>query len=870
MEKIAIVGLGVLFPGAKNVEQFWQNILEKKVSIKPLPESLFESDVYYRPELLNSFNKADKSITKIAGWIEDLSFDTVRKYKIPPSVAEHMDSNQHAALYTTAQALEMNSLQTVARDRVAVILGNGMVGTRYGDAMFRVQFQLMEHSLRQHPVFIKLSSQEQEAIIDYVREQVLKGTIPISEDTAPGVLPNIIAGRIANVYDFHGPSFTVDAACASVLAAVITGIQGLALKDYDAVICGGADMPLKQLGFVLFSALNALSPDGSYPFDERANGFVMGQGAGTVILKRLEDAIRDQDMIFSVITGYGEASDGKGKYIAAPNAQWQAYTIEKACRMAGYPVDTIEMIEAHGTATKVGDVVEVDGLKQAFANLGAKGRNSCGLTSVKSNIGHLKSAAGIAGLIKSALAIHHQILPPTANFAKINPKLELNNSPFYILDTARPWHAHTEYPRRANVSSFGFGGADYHLALEEFRPSDYSRPSFPGHTVTAPRNDLSETNRPVAATATMIQNDLPTAQPAMQIIFFGAPDSDILTEQASQLIETIHQYTELPFDEHCTLHNDNLPAGQNCRLAILASSVNDLQSKIEFFQGYQAQLGEERSETMLHSKGIYYKQGRPVTPGETALLFPGQASQYPNMLRSLFNASASMRAWLRKADAYWFTRYQKTVSALIFSGEISDEEALEQLRQTHNAHPTIFVASYAIHDLLVQMGLTADYMVGHSLGEITALAASGKLSFIQALSLVEQRGFAFLNAGLVDPGQMISLAGSLEEAQRLAAESLTEVSVANINSPKQVVLAGKTKEIQKFKQFLDQKKIQNKLLYVSHAFHSPLMQPVADRFFQGITAGQVISQFSPSPVKVAMNHSGGFYPDDSQAIARDP
>jgi acyl transferase domain-containing protein len=156
MEKFAIVGMGALFPGAKNIVEFWRNILDKKVSIKPLLETLFESEVYYHPELINSFNKADKAITKIAGWIEDLSFDTVRNYKIPPSVAEHMDTNQHAALYTTAQALETNSLQTVARDRVAVILGNGMVGTRYGDAMFRVQFQLMEHSLRQHPAFIRL------------------------------------------------------------------------------------------------------------------------------------------------------------------------------------------------------------------------------------------------------------------------------------------------------------------------------------------------------------------------------------------------------------------------------------------------------------------------------------------------------------------------------------------------------------------------------------------------------------------------------------------------------------------------------------------------------------------------------------------
>ena len=436
-----------------------------------------------------------------------------------------MDTNQHAALYTTGQALEMNSLQDVARDRVAVIFGNGMVGTRYGDAMFRVQFQLVEHYLRQHPAFQNLADKDQNQLIEYVRANVLKDTIPITEDSAPGVLPNLIAGRIANVYDFHGPSFTVDAACASVLAAVITGIQGLQLKQYDAVICGGSDMPLKQLGFVLFSALNALSPDGSYPFDQRANGFVMGQGAGTVILKRLEDAVQNQDTIYAVITGHGEASDGKGKYIAAPNADWQARAIENACRMAGYPVDTIELMEAHGTATKVGDVVEVLGLKQAFNRLGAQRTNYCGLTSVKSNIGHLKSAAGIAGLLKAALAIHHHQLPPTANFTSLNPKLELEGSPFYILDELREWESQKAYPRRANVSSFGFGGADYHLALEEYRPADYPTPIYTGYTTQT--NSAQPIPDSLAAGSTL-QSD---SAELPELVFFAAPTVDDLKVQ---------------------------------------------------------------------------------------------------------------------------------------------------------------------------------------------------------------------------------------------------------------------------------------------------------------------------------------------------
>ena len=280
--KIAVVGLGALFPDAKDPDEFWQNITAKKVSIKPLPENMLDSEVFYRPDLLTAFYKEDKTTTKVAAWIDDLSFDTVRKYRIPPSVAEHMDANQHAALYVADQALDADTLAQVAADRIAVIFGNGMVGTRYGDALARVQFQLVEHYARKHAAFQKLSPPDQEELLGHVREVVLATTIPITEDSAPGILPNIIAGRIASVYDFHGPSFTVDAACASVLAAVIRGIQGLRLDEYDAVLCGGADMPLKHLGFVMFSALNALSPDGSFPFDKRANGFVMGQGAGAL------------------------------------------------------------------------------------------------------------------------------------------------------------------------------------------------------------------------------------------------------------------------------------------------------------------------------------------------------------------------------------------------------------------------------------------------------------------------------------------------------------------------------------------------------------------------------------------------------------
>ncbi len=848
--KIAVVGMGALFPDARNIEQFWQNIITKKVSIREMPAQMFESELYYRPDLLTAINKLEKSYTRVAAWIENMQYDTVRKYKIPPSMAERMDENQHAALYATDQALQSNALQNVPKDRVGVILGNGMVGTAYGDALVRVQFQMIEHYLRQHPDFKKLSEKEQHEIIEYVRANVLKGSVPINEDSAPGVLPNLIAGRIANVYDFHGPSFTVDAACASVLAAVITGVQGLFLHEYDAVICGGSDMPLKQLGFIYFSAINALSPDGSYPFDKRANGFVMGQGAGSVILKRFEDAVRDKDTIYAVITGFGEASDGKGKYIAAPNEEWQARSIEKAIKMAGYSVDTIEMIEAHGTATIVGDVVEVNALKRAFAALGATKKSYCGLTSVKSNIGHLKSAAGIPGLIKAVLAIHHKTLPPTANFKEINPKLQIEDSPFYIIDEVREWPAKKEHPRRANVSAFGFGGADYHLALEEYREEDYRQ--VMGVGFEAPKAQTIAT---------------PSAQPAAktdsaQIIFFTGESVNDLADQVKNFQSSLQSRQDISYADFCFIHNYSMRADQQTRLAIIAASVDDLQSKFDFFSKNLGKLDHK----ILGTKGIFFKEGTAMTPAEIAVMFPGQASQYLNMFRHIYDQYDSVRAWFSKADAFWFSKHQHTVSSLIFPVNKNEEEALEILRQTQNAHPAIFITSFALYDLLKNMGFSAQYMTGHSLGEITALAAAEKLSFDDALRLVEQRGYAFHNAKLDDTGKMISIMGTLEQATKLIAESKIDVTVANINSPQQIIIAGSSLNIDQFKKFLDGKKVSNKILFVSHAFHSAVVQPVADIFYQQIKD----IPFKKSDVKVIMNHTGDYYPNTAKGLDKIP
>lgn len=847
-EKIAVVGIGSLFPDANNTDEFWQNIINKKVSIRELPEELFEKEIYYRPELLKSFNKQNKSYTQIAAYISDVDFNTVRKFKIPPSVAEHMDPNQHAALYTADEALKDVNLQHIAKERISVIYGNGSVGTRYGDALVGVQYDKIKHFMKKHPLFKGLSIKEQDDLFEYIRVNAVSDSIPITEDTAPGILPNIIAARVSNVFGFNGPSYTTDSACASSLTALIGGIKGLRLNEYDVAVCGGSDMPIKALGLIFFSAINALSPDGSFPFDIRANGFVMGQGSGTVILKRLSDAIRDNDKIYALINGYGEASDGKGKYIAAPNADWQAYSIVKACKMAGYPVDTIELVEAHGTGTTVGDVVELEGLKKAFGKLGFSKNNYCGISSVKSNIGHLKSAAGIAGFIKAVLSLYNKKLPATANLETVNPKLGLDDSPFYILDETHDWKENPNYPRRANVSAFGFGGSDYHLALEEYRENDYTNNEF---SIASTNFQNKEELIQKVEVEKEVNNIL-------NVVYFSSDSIDNLTKVALKFIDEISKQKLLEQHEYLKIHNINQNTANKFRVAFLFNTFADLNTKITFFQKNHNTFPKE----VLQSKGIYFKVGDRVSEEQIAIMFPGQAAQYANMFLDLYNNSDVFKNKFDQADAYWFKKYGYTVSSLIYG----DENILnKKLKETQNTHPAVFITSYALFELMSSLGLKSKYMLGHSLGEITALACSQILDFKDAIELVDARGFAFVDAQLKDKGKMLSVSLDYDSTQKILNDiKINGISISNINSNKQTIIAGNSKGIDELNEYFKTKNIPSKQLNVSHAFHSDLMKPVAELFNKRINN----FKFNASHQNVMINHLGEFYPSTKKSLGK--
>jgi acyl transferase domain-containing protein/NAD(P)-dependent dehydrogenase (short-subunit alcohol dehydrogenase family) len=840
-DRIAIVGMGGIFPDANDIQAFWQNILTNKVSIRELPDSIFRAKIHYRPDLFKKINKEDKTYTRMASMVD---YETVlaanKRFKIPPAVAEHMDKNQHAAIYCVDQALQSLRGRALSNERTAVILGNGNPGAHFEHAIERVFYAVVQEYLRNNPILLeKLGRAELEKVLQALAAEVLKDTLPLTEDSAPGMLQNLVAGRIANVFGFQGPSFMIDAACASSLAAVIAGVQGLQRREYDAVITGGIDLGLQTAYFAAFSAINALSPEGSFPFDTRANGFIIGSGGGVIILKRLEDALQDQDNIIALISGYGQGSDGKGKYIAAPNEDGQARVVEAACRMAGYPVDTIELMEAHGTGTSVGDVVEVKGLKKAFSALGFSKTNYCGLGSVKSNIGHLKAAAGAPGIIKASLGLYHKILPPTANVQQINPKLQLEASPFYILTEKRDWPEHPDYPRRANVSAFGFGGTDFHIALEEFR-SEF-RPKVYAFPSVAERSGESAQS---------------FEQGWNEVVLFSGETLDSISELYRRFQA---EAGRLSFSQHSFRHNAKMAASQKVRLAICARSYEDLAAKWAIFEAARKESGRAEWES-LALQGIYYHDGPVVTSDQMALLFPGQASQYPNMGRDLARTFPAIQSLYAQVDALWDSRYGYTISSLIF-GE--DEAALDAaLKDTKNTHPAVFLSSIALFKLLSEAGVRADYLIGHSLGEMTALYAGGMLDLPSAVQLIGARGFSFDAIPAERRGRMVSIKADRKAVEKLLNDLKLEVYIANLNSPDQTVVGGGDSAVDQLDQALATQKIPHTTLNVSHAFHTPLVADAAAEFYRQI----VDLPFAVPRAKICANHLQSFYPETPKAL----
>lgn len=458
----AIVGMSCLFPRAPGLEEYWENLLAGVDAVGDPPPQAWESDIFYDPA--SSAN--DRVYCRRGGYLGDLARFDPLEHGVMPRTVEGGEPDQWLALRVAREALQDAGYgeEIPERERTGVILGKGTYLNR-GNLSVVQHGKIVDQTLQ---ILSALHPGLDEDDLARLRAEFKELLPPFNPDTVPGLIPNIIAGRIANRLDLMGPSYTVDGACASSHLAMDQAMRDLASGRLDLVLVGGSHVVTPVQVMMLFCQLGALSRrECIRPFDRGADGTVLGEGIGMMVLKRLSDAERAGDRIYAVVRGVGISSDGRGASVMAPRLEGEVLAMERAYAAARVDPSSVGLVEAHGTGTPVGDATEVKALRTVFGPRRGK-EPHCALGSVKSMLGHLMPAAGSAGMIKAALALHHRVLPPTLHVEEPAPELGLETSPFYLSLETRPWiHGSRTAPRRAAVSAFGFGGINGHVILEE-------------------------------------------------------------------------------------------------------------------------------------------------------------------------------------------------------------------------------------------------------------------------------------------------------------------------------------------------------------------------------------------------------------------
>jgi len=837
---VAIVGVGALLPDAPNAKAFWQNLKNCRYSITEVSKDRWDPQLYYDPDP----KAPDKTYSKIGGWVREWEWDPLKwKLPIPPRVSAVMDLTQKWAVVAAREALADYGFPSrpLHPERTAVILGNAMAGDQHLYSAARVIFQEFAAELGKTRMFSSLPAEARKNIVEELFAGLGRQLPEINEDTMPGELSNIIAGRIAALWDFKGPNFVSDAACASAMAGMRAAIYGLVAGDYDAVITGGIDANMAPSTFVKFCKIGALSATGTRPYAEGADGFVMGEGSVIFLLKRLADAERDGDRIYAVIRGLGGSSDGKGKGITAPNPVGQRLCVHRAWQDAGVTPLPGDLMEGHGTSTRVGDVVEVQSLSDAFLDFGLP-VGSMPLGSVKSNIGHLKGAAGAAGILKAMFALHHKTLPPSLNFRQPNPDIDFSKSPFYVNTQTREWEIGRDGVRRAGVSAFGFGGTNFHMVLEEYVPGRIEAERKAA--ISVPETQGGGSARPGGK------------MPLRGALVIGA-DSDAAVVARLKAVVPDAEAGRVP--PPCLPTESELRAP--VRLAIAYENAADLIDKagkaLKAFEEDQA--GRWKA---LRAKGIFLGRG-PAQ--KVAFLFSGQGSQYVNMLRTLRSTEPTIAQTFDEADEVMKETLGKSLSDYIFLDE-SDEQALavaeQNLKQTAITQPAVLATETAIARLLGDYGIFPDMVMGHSLGEYGALVGSGALPFADALRAVRARGTEMTRCATDDNGQMAAVFGPIEEVQEIVAGIDGYVVIANINSSKEAVIGGSTAGMEKAMAAMRDAGFRVTQLPVSHAFHTRIVAAAGEKLAPFL--GKM--RLQPPRIPIISNVTGEFYPMGPGAV----
>jgi acyl transferase domain-containing protein len=832
---IAIVGVGAILPDAPDALTFWKNVREGRYSISEVSPDRWDPAEYYDPDP----RAPEKTYSKIGGWVRAFEWDPVKWHlPIPPRVTDAMDDGQKWAVACTREALASFGYPKRALDpaRTAVILGNAMAGEKHYLTALRIFQPEYAAALARSPSFAALPESVRIAALAEARAALGARLPPITEDTMPGELSNCIAGRIANLFDFHGPNYVVDAACASAMAAISAAIEGLTERDFDVAITGGVDRNMGASAFVKFCKIGALSATGTRPYADGADGFVMGEGAAMFVLKRLADAERDGDPVYAVIRGVAGSSDGKGKGITAPNPVGQRLAIARAWENAGLSPKTAGLVEGHGTSTRVGDVVEVESLTAVFGNHDLPA-GSVALGSVKSNIGHLKAAAGAAGILKATLALHDKVLPPSVHFDRPNPNIDFARSPFRVNTELRAWDAPKDDVRRAGVSAFGFGGTNFHMVLEEFVPGRLQNGNGNGKgRIAVPAAPAG--SAPVQATGG-----------ARGLAIVGA---QTISELAAELARV-----------RAEAEAGRAPAAETAKIAArerIAVDFGDAAELADKARKAEKALAANSAAAWkpLRAQGIFRGAGEK---GKLAFLYTGQGSQYAGMLRKLREEEPIVAETFAEADRVLLPLLGRPLTEIVFvhpNDPAAVARAEEALRQTAVTQPAVLAVDIALTRLYAARGFVPDMVMGHSLGEYAALVAAGALPFADALEAVSARGREMASTSVEDNGWMAAITAPLDEVRRILATVPGYVVIANINSLSQCVIGGASKAVEGAMAAFQAAGFNAQRLPVSHAFHTSIVAPASEPLRRVL--GRL--RLGAPRIPVVANVTGDFYPAD--------
>lgn len=738
MEPIAIIGVGCRFPGAKNPEEFWQLLCNGVDAITEVPADRWDVDALYDPNP----GSLGKMNTRWGGFLEQVDQFDPQFFGIAPREAVYMDPQQRLLLEVAWEALENSGqvIEQLARTNTGVFIGIGNY--------------------------------------DYSR-LLAKDLARVNAYIGTGNAFSIGANRLSYLFDFRGPSMAIDTACSSSLVAVHLACQSLHNGESNLALAGGVNLLLSPELTIAFSQSQMMAPDGRCKtFDATANGYVRGEGCGIVVLKRLSDALRDSDTIVALIKGSAINQDGLSNGLTAPNGPSQEAVIRQALTNAGVTPAQIGYVEVHGTGTSLGDPIEAKALGAVLATSRPPG-SFCAVGSVKTNIGHLEAASGIAGLIKVALSLQHRQIPPSLHFHQINPYIPIDRLPLKVQQTLGVW-PQVDRSALAGVSSFGFGGANAHIILEEAPQVQTTQPQ---------ENDPSSFDRayllPLSARSYEALRSL--ARSYQKFLTLRASDSTVSLQDICYTASIRRT------------HHDH-------RLSLVFHSREELIERLEAFlqEGFRSGLSFTHKQRNRRPKLVF--------------VFSGQGPQWWAMGRELWHCEPIVRTTLEQCN-----QLLRSYASWSLIDELMADESQSRLAETEIAQPAIFALQVALAALWKSWGVEPSAIVGHSVGEVAAAHVAGVLSLEDAVRVVFHRS-RLMQQG-TGQGKMAAVELSLAEAEPLLAKYEGRLSIAAINSPTSMVLSGEATALESVLQALQQQQIFYRLLGVNYAFHSPQMEP---------------------------------------------